>query len=216
MAQSGYNATNSLIFDHLARRDIIDGLKEYPKEAIQCHEEFIRGVRRKMKAAIEIVYGQSVQKRLLQTISLEPFPLWGKYEGIPLFLEWDCMDSGRLIRFITFAYHPQSFLFVWGPRKYGHRQDRIMEVVELLAKFDTKKDHFQRLQHLPKAVHTECVYKLKTKIYTNPTDKIPQVLVTDRIIPLVQPQAPKDSADEEASSKMKALSIRNIIKRRLR
>lgn len=60
LAQSGYNATNSLIFGHLARRNIIDGLKEYPKEAIQCHEEFIRGVGRKMKAAIEIVYGQSV------------------------------------------------------------------------------------------------------------------------------------------------------------
>jgi hypothetical protein len=76
-----------LLFDHLARRDIIDGLKEYPAEAIQCHEEFIRRVRRKMKAVIEIVYGQIVQKRLLQTIGLEPLPLWGKYQGIPLFLE---------------------------------------------------------------------------------------------------------------------------------
>jgi hypothetical protein len=82
------------------------------------------------------------------------------------------MGSGRLIRFIIFAYYPQSFLFVWGPRKYRHLQDRIMEIARLLAKFDMKKDYFQRLQHLPKAVRTVCVYKQTKMRITMALEKV--------------------------------------------
>ena len=32
---------SSLIFDRLARQDIVDGLKTNPKDVIQCQESFI-------------------------------------------------------------------------------------------------------------------------------------------------------------------------------
>jgi hypothetical protein len=47
----------TLIFDHLARREIVDGLKMYPKEILACHERWLSRIRESISSKVEIVYG---------------------------------------------------------------------------------------------------------------------------------------------------------------
>jgi hypothetical protein len=103
---------NTMIFDHLARREVVDGLRVYPKEILACHEHWLSRIRNFITAKVEIVYGRAVQDRMLQLQKLERFPLWSEYAGVNLFLEWSSAPDQQqmLRRILVFANHPQVFL----------------------------------------------------------------------------------------------------------
>ncbi len=167
LLESGFNEKNSLIFDHVARRDVVDALRSYPQSVMACHERFITDLRNDMKAVVEVVYDDAVQSRLLNALKLEPFPLWGKFKEVPVYLEWACDQNdnlatqSRLLRFIVFAYHPQAFVFPWGARKYGAHQDLVMTVAAGLAKMEANHDYYQNRSYESKAKFEEHVYKSK-------------------------------------------------------
>jgi len=56
----------TLIYDHLARRQIVDRFVGYPTEILHCHEEWLSAIRGNMSAKVEIIYGRVVQKRMLK------------------------------------------------------------------------------------------------------------------------------------------------------
>ena len=99
---------------------------------------------------------------------MEPFPLWGKFKEVPVYLEWaydqndNLVTQSKLLRFIVLAYHPQAFVFPWGARKYGAHQDLVMAVAAGLAKTEAKHDYYQNLSLESKAKFEEHVYKSKT------------------------------------------------------
>lgn len=117
LLDSGSNEKNSLVFDHFARRDVVDALRSYRLSVIACHERFTADLRSGMKAVVEVVYGDAIQSQLLNALKLEPFPLWGKFKKVPVYLEWayDRNDNpatqSKVLRFIVFAYQPQAFVF---------------------------------------------------------------------------------------------------------
>jgi hypothetical protein len=89
----------TLIFDHISRREIVDGLEIYPQNILNCHETWLSKIRSNMAAEVEIIYCKKVRERMLQIYDLEPLPLWGEYEGIVLYLEWiqnDTITAGYL------------------------------------------------------------------------------------------------------------------------
>jgi len=123
LLQSGFNTTNSLFFDHIARRDNVDGFKSYPQSVLTCHERFLEEIRSSMKAEVEIVYGEAIRERMLDTQNFEALPLWGKYKEVPVYLEWQSTEIEdhtapiKLRRFILFAHHPAAFLLPWGSQE---------------------------------------------------------------------------------------------------
>ncbi|KAH7379497.1 hypothetical protein BKA66DRAFT_466078 [Pyrenochaeta sp. MPI-SDFR-AT-0127] len=135
----------TFIFDHLSRRESVDGLQIYPQSILDLHETWLSKVRSNMAAKVEVVYGKKVRERMSQIHDLEPLQLWGEYEGIVLYLEWLSIGtvSGRfLARFVVPAYHPQVFLSPGGAR-YGARQDTILRVAHELAGLAYKDGFYQ-------------------------------------------------------------------------
>lgn len=125
----------TLIFDHLSRRESIDGLQVYPQTILDIHETWLSKIRSNMAAKVEVVYGKKVRNRMSQIYDLEPFELWGEYESIVLHLEWfpsDTVFEKSLARLVVPAYHPQVFLSP-GAARYGVRQDTILRIAHELA-----------------------------------------------------------------------------------
>lgn len=124
---NAYEPGETLIFDHLARREVDDGLTRYPKHILACHEDWLGKIRAKMSAYVEIGYGRAVENRMLQTLDLEPLQLWGEHTGINLYLEWGMPEgaSKKLKRIIVFAIHPQMFCLPWG-KSDAVLQDRLL------------------------------------------------------------------------------------------
>lgn len=176
LLQSGITSENSLIFDHLARRDNVDGYKEYTKEVLACHENIVLELRKRMGAYVEIVFGGATRDRMQKILNLEPFPLWGRHQDTPLYLEWhhaisteqdygphisQYRSSGvkQLKRFILFAHHPQAFTFPWGPRSYGKYEDLSMEAAFKLTQITLKENFYSTLKYISKTEHLKLVYK---------------------------------------------------------
>lgn len=114
----GFTPTNCLIFDHLPRREALDGFEFYPKQLVNIHEGFLRILRREMSAIVEICWGSHVRKRMLQLYDLVPLDLWGRYDGIRVYLEWEKGlnelsegATGSVSRFVIFVNHPQRMLY---------------------------------------------------------------------------------------------------------
>ncbi|KAF1963756.1 hypothetical protein CC80DRAFT_12593, partial [Byssothecium circinans] len=125
----------TFIFDHLSRRESVDGLQIYPQTILDLHETWLSKIRSNMAAKVEVVYGNKVRDRMSQIYDLEPLQLWGEYEGIVLYLEWLSIGTvfGKsLARLVVPAYHPQTFLSPGGAR-YSARQDTILRVAHELA-----------------------------------------------------------------------------------
>ncbi|KAF1848361.1 uncharacterized protein K460DRAFT_393453 [Cucurbitaria berberidis CBS 394.84] len=125
----------TFIFDHLSRRESVDGLQVYPQTILDLHETWLSKIRSNMAAKVEVVYGKKVSERMPQIYDLEPLQLWGGYKDIVLYLEWlstDSLPGKSLARFVVPAYHPQAFLSPGGAR-YGVRQDTILRVAHELA-----------------------------------------------------------------------------------
>lgn len=114
----GFSSENALFFDHPCRREVhrrgaIGGIREYLKEVLDVHEAFMLNVRDEMVAAVEICFGKHVQDRMKSLFQLEPFPLWGRYQGVTLWLEWiSTSENRRLERILLFVMHPNAMLYI--------------------------------------------------------------------------------------------------------
>ena len=75
---NGFQEGESLIFDHIHRRDPKShGLKKYPEVVLAAHEDRTRHIMAFSAAKVEVVYGRVVQNRILQTMRCTMLPLWG-------------------------------------------------------------------------------------------------------------------------------------------
>jgi len=133
---------NSLLYDHLLRRDEkSEGLKMYPEDVVQCHEAFIQKVRESMEAKVEVVYGKPVKERMLQkqAYKVDLLPLWGGYEGESNYS--NAQQGHRYRRVIVFAIHPQRFFF----SKQGECaiQDKLLAVAAKIARVDVIERYYE-------------------------------------------------------------------------
>ena len=145
MANS-FVAGKTFIFDHLARREALDGLEAYPKPVLECHEQWMLQPRKHSTARVEIIYGRIICRRMLQTHNLQPLHLWDNYSNVTLYLEWDNEGPGRrmLHRIVVFAMHPQLFLMPWGKR-WAKSQDQAIWIGHKLARLSCQRDFYQRM-----------------------------------------------------------------------
>jgi hypothetical protein len=152
----------TLIYDHIARREIVDGLLDYPEQILRCHEAWLSALRDNMLAKVEIVYGRVAQKRMLEICDFEQLTLWGEHREVTVYLEWiSCDDqiSRTLIRFLVFAMHPQVFLLPWG-RKFAKKQDFLTSIAHSLASLNYNDGFYQNwdwsfINGFPKLQHYE-------------------------------------------------------------
>lgn len=73
-----------------------------------------------MGTAVDVIWGKCVRYRMLPTLRLEPFDLWGDFEHVKLWLEWDeypLSSQSRLERFAVFVMHPEAMIFASQPIK---------------------------------------------------------------------------------------------------
>lgn len=148
--QSGFAKGHTFNFDHLSRREIVDGIRKYPPHILQCHEEFTAHLRSSMHAEVEVVWGKVVCVRMLELYhkngnDLEPLRRWGVYKDVTVFLKWDKSvedSTKRLVRFIIFVMHPQVFLTPsWF--KFAQIQDLHLSVVGKLSRTVMAENYFQ-------------------------------------------------------------------------
>jgi len=59
----------TFIYDHLARREVVDGLVNYPEHILRCHEAWLLKIRRNILAKVEILYGRFKEGCSVYTIS---------------------------------------------------------------------------------------------------------------------------------------------------
>ncbi|KAJ5166899.1 uncharacterized protein N7482_005680 [Penicillium canariense] len=139
----GLSAGNCLIFDHSARREDSRHCKMlYPPDLWDIHEAFVFALRSNIEAVVEICWGANVRERMLRRLqnNMCTLPLWGRYEGVTLYLELG-EDKTSVRRFIIFVNHPQFFMFLKGTNvraqafrtEQGGRQDLMLEVASCLG-----------------------------------------------------------------------------------
>jgi hypothetical protein len=87
---NGFKPSNTLLFDHIHRREATsEAIEEYHEKVLECHENFTDSIADSMKAKVEIIWGRKVQQRLIQTNDFEVLPLWGDFEGVILMLAYE-------------------------------------------------------------------------------------------------------------------------------
>jgi hypothetical protein len=83
-----YEPGNTLLFDHIHRRESTsEAIEEYHEKVLECHEDFTDSIAESMKAKVEIIWGQKVQQRLIQTEDIAVLPLWGDFEDVVIMLD---------------------------------------------------------------------------------------------------------------------------------
>ena len=92
----------TLIYDHPARREVVDGSVDYPEHILRCHEAWLLKIRRNMLAKVEILYGRPIQGRKLNICDLEWLPLWGRHSGIAVYMEWMSGDPESPANWLAF------------------------------------------------------------------------------------------------------------------
>lgn len=125
----------TLIYDHLARHEIVDGLVDYPEHILHCHEAWLLKIQKNMLTKVEILYGRDIQQRVLKICDLKRLSLWGKHSGIAVYLKWmpgDPESLRKLTRLLVFAMHPQLFLFPW-EKKFANMQDHLICIAHHLT-----------------------------------------------------------------------------------
>lgn len=131
------------MFDHSGRREDSSMCQAlYPPDLWDIHERFVFTLRHHMKAVVEICWGANVRKRMLRNLSnsIRILPLWGRYQGIDLYLELS-EERSSAKRFIIFVNHPQFFMFMKGTNtraqafraEQGARQDLLLGVAACLG-----------------------------------------------------------------------------------
>lgn len=126
---NGYNG-NGILFDHCSRREVVDPFVYYTKDILACHEGYMSQIRNHMHAPVEIVYGIPTWERTQHLLKnkLEALDLWGSYEGITIYLEWENVqenlgENSRLLRrFLISAFHPQNMMRAWS-KSYAAEQE---------------------------------------------------------------------------------------------
>ena len=129
-----------ILFDHCSRREVVDPFVYYTKDILACHERYLSQIRNNMHTPVEIFYGIPTLERtqcLLQD-KLQALDLWGTYEGITIYLEWEnaqenfSQTSRHSRRVLISAFHPQNMMRAWS-RHYAAGQDRLLEIGYRLA-----------------------------------------------------------------------------------
>lgn len=146
---NGYNG-NGILFDHCSRREVVDPFVYYTKDILACHEGYMSQIRNHMHAPVEIIYGIPTWERTQHLLKnkLEALDLWGSYEGITIYLEWENVqenlgeNSGLLRRFLISAFHPQNMMRAWS-KSYAADQDRLLEVGYRLASIDFTEQFYE-------------------------------------------------------------------------
>lgn len=136
---NAYQPGGTLLFDHIHRREArSEAIEKYPSNVLQCHEDFTSAIAQSMQAKVEIVYGQKVQSRLLQTQAIWVLPLWGNFEGLILFLALEKGYSNKdprfqLRRIMLMAGHPQHIFYCARNSDTTLHQEKIMEAATLMT-----------------------------------------------------------------------------------
>lgn len=71
----GFSPDRCLLYDHLSRREALDGLQFYPADILHIHESFTSELRNRMSAIVDICWGACVRDRMQQIHNLTPFKL---------------------------------------------------------------------------------------------------------------------------------------------
>lgn len=77
---TGLTPDRCLIYDHLPRREVLNGLRFYPHEILQIQEAFTDSLRQKVLAIVDICWGSwgsYVRERMIQTCHLTPLEVQG-------------------------------------------------------------------------------------------------------------------------------------------
>lgn len=98
------------------------------------HEEFTFELRKNMGAVVKW-FGKCVRNRMLPTLCLEPSDLWGDFEHVKLWLEWDedpLSSQSRLERFAVFVMHlggqaGKTFHRAYTTQKYDQAPDNTKD-----------------------------------------------------------------------------------------
>lgn len=148
----GFTPKECLIYDHLLRREAVDGLRYYPKDILAIHESYTDQLRQHMGAIVDIVWGRCVRQRMLNTLRLEPLRLWGHYHEVTIWLEWERFnltgpeEVWRLARFVVFVLHPEAMIYMGQTRK--RIQDLHLTVAARLGNLSID-EHFYEESHKP-------------------------------------------------------------------
>lgn len=82
---AGFSPDKVLIYDHIFRREPMDGLTAYPPDVLDIHENFTSDLRSHMAAAVDVVWGAPIRETMKKTQRLEELQLWGQYQGVSIF-----------------------------------------------------------------------------------------------------------------------------------
>lgn len=151
---NGFQEGESLIFDHIHRRDPQShGLKKYPEPVLAAHEDRTRRIMASSAAKVEVMYGRVVQKRILQTMRCTLLPLWGRLNGVFLVLvhenNFDNQNKNfKYRKVILFATHPQHMFYERRGSLVAIRHDLTFEVACLIAsrKIQVDAQYYEKMQ----------------------------------------------------------------------
>lgn len=158
MERAGFNPSNTLFVDQVARRDISQNVEAiYPEDLWQIHERFLREIWDNMRAVVVICWGSAVRKRVLGTSkkagwfqNFEVLRLWGRFSGIEVFLELS-PNKRSMKRFVLFVKHPSYFFYIQSDkdcaknlrRKQGRPQDLALEVAAKLGRIHIEAQFYE-------------------------------------------------------------------------
>lgn len=158
MERAGFNPSNTLFVDQVARRDISQNVEAiYPEDLWQIHERFLREIWDNMRAVVVICWGSAVRKRVLGTSkktgwfqNFEVLKLWGRFSGIEVFLELS-PNKKSMKRFVLFVKHPSYFFYIQSDkdcaknlrRKQGRPQDLALEVATKLGRIHIEAQFYE-------------------------------------------------------------------------
>lgn len=145
---AGFTPDKCLLYDHLFRREATDGLRYYPPNILDVHERFTWELRDNMRAIVDVCWGKCVKERMKAKLRLSQLPLWGKYKGVDLWLEWkhhQDLSKAYLVRFVLFVIHPEAMVYA-NRSTQGKLQDLHLSVAALLGNI-TIDTHFYETNH---------------------------------------------------------------------
>lgn len=127
-----YEPSNTLLFDHIYRRESTsEAIEGYYEKVLECHKDFTNSIAESMKAEVEIIWGQKVQRRLIQTEDIAVLPLWGDFKDVVIMLGYErnyCNADPRFRfrRVFLLACHPQHMFYQRKNSRVAIRQDKVM------------------------------------------------------------------------------------------
>ncbi|KAJ5968012.1 hypothetical protein N7501_004260 [Penicillium viridicatum] len=106
---AGLSSSGCILFDSLNVRARTEDMKKfYTDDLWKPHHDFVQKLRASMWATVEICMGKDAFEDLSKSAILKPFPLWGKFEKVRLWVEVD-NNQTSVKRFVVQAYHPAFF-----------------------------------------------------------------------------------------------------------